>query len=404
MTNLLKALFHNWERHQAKKIIASHPEIVIVGVTGSYGKTNTSVAITTLLEEKHKVLMTDLNLDTIYNIPKTILKLKKQSHLVVELGVDHPNEMLTHLQLVKPTVGVITGIAPVHTDSEHLGSLEGVVREKGHLLEVLPETGWAIMNWDDKNVRDMVNKTKARVIRYGLNKDHCNLYATDIKVGFKGTTFTLHVQKLEELIDEKKVTIETPLIGRQHAYTILAAAGVSLTQGLGLEEIARGAKELQPLEGRVSIEKGPMGITLINDARRANLTSTLAGLAVLHDLPGDRKIAILGQMAEMGKYEEEGHREVGRKVAEIKPDYLVCVGPTTKFIVAEALKKLPEDRVFYCQDVFEATEKLKPLLKEGDLVYLKGSLLRHMERIILLLEGKSVDPDSVASKRYQVYK
>jgi UDP-N-acetylmuramoyl-tripeptide--D-alanyl-D-alanine ligase len=404
MKNPIKTLFHNWERNAAKKIIAQKPDLKIIGITGSYGKTNTSVAVVSLLKEKHSVLATDLNLDTIYNVPKTILKLKDESHLVLELGVDHPDEMLTHLEIARPTVGVITGIAPVHADSEHLGSLEGIVKEKGHLLEILPETGWAIMNWDDKNVRDMVNKTKAQVIRYGLNKDHCNLYASDIKVDFDGASFKLHVQKLDELTTEKNIEIKTPLIGRQHAYTVLAAAAVSLTQGLTLKEIADGAKKLEPLEGRVSIEKGPMGTTLINDSRRANITSTLAGLEVLHDLPGKRKIAILGQMAEMGKYEETGHREVGRKVAELKPDFLVCVGPATRFIVAEAVKELPEDRVRYCTDVFEAADKLKPILQDGDLVYLKGSLLRHMERIILLLEGKKVDPDHIASKRYQVYR
>lgn len=403
MENPIRTIYHNLKRRAAKKKLEKYPNLTIIGVTGSFGKTSTTKAITQILSEKFKTLQTDTNLDTIYNVPQTVLKLRGHEKLVLELGVDHKREMSKHLEIAKPTAGVITGIAPVHTDKDHLGSLEGVVEEKGRLLEVLPPTGWTIMNWDDPNVRNMFNKTRAQVIRYGLNKAHCNLYAEDFKVGFEGTEFKIKIQGLA-ITQEKEVKIKTPLIGKQHAYTILAAAAVALTQGLTLEDVARGAAKLKPLEGRLSIEKGPLGMTLINDSRRANVASTLAGLQVLADLPGKRKIAILGQMAEMGQYEELGHRQVGAKVADVKPYLTVCVGPATKFIQSEALKSLPEDRVFYCEDVFAAAEVLKPLIKAGDLVYLKGSLLKHLERIILLLEGKKVDPDFVASHRYQVYR
>lgn len=404
MFKIIKAIYHNLERDRAKRKLAHYPNLTVIGITGSYGKTNTTVAVTEMLALKYKTLATDINLDTIYNVPKTVLQLKDHEKLVLELGVDHKGEMWKHLEIAKPQIAVLTGIAPVHADSEHLGSLEGIVEEKGHLLEVLPPDGWAIMNWDDPNVRNMINKTKAGVIRYGLDKSHCNLWVENIKVGFEGTKFNLHVQGLDLDLAESETEISTPLLGRQHAYTILAAAAVALTQGLTLAEIAKGAEKLEPLEGRLNIEKGPMGTVLINDSRRANVTSTIAGLQTLADLPGKRKIAILGQMGEMGKYEELGHRQVGVKVAEVKPDYTICVGEATKYIKAEAVKEMPDERVLYCEDVFAAAVVLKGILQPGDLVYLKGSLLKHLERIILLLEGKHVDPDSIASHRYQVYR
>lgn len=403
MINLVKIIYHQLKRKSAIRKIKQYPDLTIIGITGSFGKTSTATAVTKILSQKFKTLQTDTNLDTIYNVPQTVSRLNGHEKLVLELGVDHKDEMWRHLEIAKPTVAVMTGIAPVHADKEHLGSLEGIVEEKGHLLEVLGTKGWAIMNWDDPNVRNMVNKTRARVIRYGLNKAHCNIYAEEIRVTFEGTQFKMKFQGLD-LTSEKEVKIKTPLIGKQHTYTVLAAAAVALTQGVNLDEIARGAEKLEPLEGRLSIEKGPLGMILINDARRANVASTLAGLQVLADLPAKRKIAILGQMAEMGKYEELGHRQVGAKVAQLKPDLTVCVGPATKYIQDEALKTLKEDQVVYCSDVFSAAEVLKPILKDGDLVYLKGSLLKHLERIILLLEGKKVDPDSVASHRYQVYR
>lgn len=400
---LLKPVFHKSRRFFAKQVVKRHTHLTIVGITGSFGKTSTTRAITQILSERFKTLQTDLNLDTIYNVPETILKLKDEEKLVLELGVDHKEEMWQHLEIARPTVAVITGIAPVHADQDHLGSLEGIMTEKGHLLEVLPPNGWAVLNHDDPKVRIMAAKTKAQVIWYGTDPRTCNLWADNIKVDFTGTTFTLHVERLY-FSGKSTVDINTSLIGRHHIYTILAAAAVAFTQGMTLEEIARGALKLEPLEGRLSIEKGPLGMTLINDARRANVSSTIAGLETLRDLPGKRKIAILGQMGEMGTYEEEGHREVGRKAAQLAPDLLVCVGEATRFIAEEAGKKSARDKVIFCKDVFEAAEKLKPVIKEGDLVYLKGSLLRHMERIILLLEGKKVDTDEEAAHRYQIYR
>lgn len=182
--------------HQARRILAKfwlkcHPWVTIIGITGSYGKTNTTRAITTVLAEKYRTLPTDLNLDTIYNLPITILKLRPwHQKLVLEYGVDHKGEMDFHLSLVKPFMGVITGINPTHSDPELLGSLAGVIKEKSKLLQALPKEGWAIFNWDDKNVRKMAKKTKAQILSYGLDRQ-ADFGAEKIKVSFSGTEFIL---------------------------------------------------------------------------------------------------------------------------------------------------------------------------------------------------------------------
>lgn len=378
----------------AKLWLLWHPKITIIGVTGSYGKTNTSVAIEKILSTKYKTLQTDLNLDTNYNLPMTLLNIRDHKILVLEYGIDHPGEMESHLSLVKPKIGVLTGIATVHTDEEHLGSLEHVIEEKGKLLEALPKDGYAFINWDNPKARGMSTKTLAKVIFYGTDSKNCHIFATEPKVSLTGTEFKLHYEGQE-------IKIKTKLIGRHHLNNLAAAAGVGLTVGMSLKEISQAIGELEPLEGRVSIEKGFNKTIWINDARRANPSSTLAGLQVLDDLKGKRKIAVLGEMREMGDYAEEGHREVGRFVAKIKPDLLVTIGNTAQWVAMEAREKI---KVQETKDVFEAASVLKEYLKPGDLVYLKGSLLAHTERIPIILAGKKVDPDEIASKRYSVYK
>jgi UDP-N-acetylmuramoyl-tripeptide--D-alanyl-D-alanine ligase len=396
-SSIIKKPFHWTRRLLAKFWLLAHPSVTVIGITGSYAKTNSTVAISHVLASKFKVLQTDLNLDTLYNIPITILHLGNQEKLVLEYGIDRPGEMGTHLFTAKPKVAVVTGISPVHADSEHLGSLEKIIAEKTKLVAALPKKGFAILNWDDPNVRRIGQVIKSQIIFYGSDPKDCHIWADRIKVGFKGTEFTLHLLK-------EQIRVKTKLIGAHSVHNIMAATAVGLTQKMTIKEIAQAVQRLKPLEGRLSIEGGPKNTVILNDSRRANPASTIAGLQTLNDLPAKRKIAVLGEMGELGRYNEESHREVGRYIKNVKIDYLVGVGESTKFTVKEAKKHMKKDRAVWAKDVFEAAGVLEMVLKKGDLWYLKGSLLKHVERIILLLEGKDVDPDEIASKRYEVYR
>jgi len=381
-----KQPFHCLRRKTAKFWLNFFPNLTIIGAAGSYGKTNTVRAITQVLSEKFPTLQTDLNLDTVYNLPITILKLRPGHRvLVLEYGVDHKNEMDYHLALVKPSIGVITGINPTHSDPELLGSLKGVIEEKSKLLKILPKEGWAILNWDDKRVRKMQGKTKAKIVRYGTTPE-CDYWAKEIKVDFSGVSFTLCHQ-------EEKIKIETKLVGRHFVLNCLAAAAVGRIKGLSWEEIKRGLARLKPLSGRLSVEKGPRGSILLDDHLRANPASTLAGLRTLVDLPTKgRRIAILGEMGELGRLAKKEHQRIGRELAELKKiDYLIAVGPLQRLTAQEAIKSgMKKERVFWVKNVSEAAGVLKKILRADDLLYLKGSLLRHTERILLILNGKKI--------------
>ena len=384
-TNPGKQIFHFFRRGLAKNWLKLMPATQI-GITGSFGKTNTTRAIAQVLSSSFQVIQTDLNLDTIYNLPITGLKVRPWSQVAVfELGIDQREEMDRHLEIVRPKIGVVTGITPVHSDEEHLGSLQNIIKEKQKLIAALPQDGLAVLNGDDENVRPMAKFTKAKVLFYGTDKKNCQIWAEKIKPGLKGLAFTLWAGR-------ESYKVKTPLLGRHQIYTCMAATAVGREMGLPMAAIISALSGLSNLKGRLSLEKGPLGVMLLDDHLRANPESTKAGLIFLKDLKtSGRKIAVLGEMGELGEWAVEKHKEIGRLAAGCGLDFLVCVGPLQKYAVESAVESgMDKDKTIWFADVFSASEKLKTILQKGDLFYLKGSLLQHVERILLLLENKPV--------------
>lgn len=408
---MIRENFHQLRRFLAKLWLEINSQLTVVGVTGSYGKTSAVRAIAEVLKAKYSVNRTDLNLDTIYNLPITILKTKMWNEvLILEYGVDHLGEMDEHLSLVKPKIALLTGITPVHADKEHFGSLENIIREKRKLIDTLPSDGLAIFNYDDEEVRKIGKEYQGRKISFGTKKE-ADVWASEIKINTTGTTF-----KLSDLVGEEKILrgvyterersaqndqiVETGLLGYPAVYSCLAAWVVGKELKMEKDKILMELKELHPLEGRFSIGKGPLGTTLVNDSLRANLFSTVAGLKSFAEFPG-RKVAILGEMGEVGEKEEEVHWEVGKEVARLKLDLVVGVGPLTKYIIEEAeASGMKKSSLFWSKDVQQAASILRKIIKKGDLLYLKASLLRHLERVIFLLEGKAVNCKEISCHHY----
>ena len=263
-----KKIFHWTRRRLAKLWLLFNPQLTIIGVTGSYGKTVTSLAINKVLSEKYKTLQTDLNLDTIYNLPITILKARRfHQKLILEYGVDHKNEMNFHLSLVKPDLAVMTGINPTHSEPELLGSVENIIAEKKKLLLSLSSNKTAFLNYNDPQVRLMAEDIKAKVIYYGLDKQNCDFWAQDIEVGFNGTSFKLGIKSNP---NGKLIDIKTGLVGRHVIEPCLVAIAIGLDQKVDLEDIKKALMNLKSLPGRLSIESGPLKSILLDDSLRAN--------------------------------------------------------------------------------------------------------------------------------------
>jgi UDP-N-acetylmuramoyl-tripeptide--D-alanyl-D-alanine ligase len=392
----LKKLYHQTRRFLAKNWLQfCHP--TQIAITGSQGKTNTSQTLAKVLSQIDKTVVTDINLDTNFNVPITALKVTPWTKYVVfELGVDHIDEMDRHLEIVKPKIGVITGISPVHTDREHFGSLENLIKEKRELIENLPDEksgGVAILNYDDENVRAMASFTKAKVIFYGSDKKNCHYYfdKNSVKVTLNGTTF-----KLFSTIFNHFQLFSTKLIGLHHPSNLTAVFAILKTLFPNNPKIdsifATIVSKIEPFRGRMNIEKGPMETILLNDSLRANPKSTDEGLKTFYQInyKKGRKIAILGVMGELYDPIKE-HKNTAKTLIKYPPDIVVGVGEFRKYTIDEA-KNLgfPKERLFFAKDVSEAADILKKIIKPGDFLYLKSSLLRNLWRIIKILNNQPI--------------
>lgn len=390
-TNFFKSIFHKTRRLLAKKWLKIIPTTQIA-ITGSQGKTNTSSLIKKILAKKMTVT-TDLNLDTIYNVPITALHVKPWTkYTVFELGVDHVGEMDIHLKIVEPKIAIVTGISAVHTDAEHFGSLENLIAEKTKLVRALPKNGFAILNWDDENVRGMADKTQAQVLFYGSNPKKCDAYflSKECEVGLDGIKFVIHDKKTA-------VKVESSLIGLHHASNITAVYLLCKILNFPIDKFLKKLKEIKPLHGRMNVEEGPKGTVILNDSLRANPTSTAMGLKTLSLIKHDtgKKIAVLAEMGELQKPEEE-HRKIGKIISELNIDSVICIGPYQQFTYND-IKNIDK---YYADNVYEAGEILKKIANKGDLIYLKGSLLRHIERVLYVFDDKTVNCRLVSCDNY----
>ncbi len=376
--------------HASRRFLANiwlnvlHRSTKQIAITGSYAKTSTSYAISQVLSRFAPTLTTDLDLDTIFNVPITALRLRRHPFIVFELGIDSPNEMAFHLELVRPQIAVMTGITPVHSDEKHLGSLQALIREKRRLLEALPPDGTAILHYDDHRVRAMAAHTAAQVRWYGT-QTACHYRAEDVLVRVSGSRF-------RAVTPTQAFEVDTPLLGMHNCTNLMAAVAVGEQLGVPPETMRKAFAELQPLRGRLNIEPGPRGTILVNDALRANPASTRAGLEFMRQLATtSRKIAVLGEMGELGDHAVSEHTEIGRVAAGSGLDLLVCVGGLTRHTAeAASVGGMSPGQVLSVPGVHQAAEWLEGYLRPGDILYLKGSLLRHMERIRLLLDRETV--------------
>ncbi len=406
MIRFLKNIFHSIRRFIAKIWLILLPARHIA-ITGSQGKTGTTTLIYNCLREfypaKGQIIRTDMNLDTIYNIPITALKARPNTKFIVfETGIDKPGEMDFHLGLVNPFIAVLTGISPVHADNQHLGSLENIIREKHKLPQAVKSSGYVVLNHDDKNVRAVKKNLKTKkVIFYGKNPRYCQIYFRQPpEVNLEGTRASFFFRYTKS--KREKIQLTTPLVGVHHIYNIMATFGVlmALCKNQGkkyfpktwIRKFIKAVQETKPLPGRMSIEKGPGDTIILNDSLRANPASSRAGIMTFSQIKHKgRKIIVMGEMGELGKYAEKEHKKIGELILSLgNIDYFLGIGDLHKFSTRLLLEKKSKTKTFNPENVIEAAEILKKILQPGDFIYLKSSLLKHIERVILLLQGKRV--------------
>lgn len=357
-------------------------ELPVTGITGSVGKTTTKELAFAVLSRRFHTLKSEGNYNNEIGLPLTLLKLREEhEQAVLEMAMYARGEIALLCELAQPSIGVVTIIGPVHMS--RLGSLEAIVAAKQELVEALPPHGVAILNYDEPLVKQMAAHTQAQVFTYGLDS-RADLWADEIEsMGLDGVRFTLHH-------GQDVMRIHVPLLGRHSVHTALCATAVGLAAGMRWEEIADGLQD-ERTQLRLVTANGPHGSLILDDTYNASPESVIAALNLLKDLPG-RRIAVLGDMLELGPAEERSHRLVGRRVKGVA-HILVTVGMRGRLIAEEALQDgMPVGQVYSVQHPGEAVPLLEKLIGAQDVILVKGSRAVELDQIVAALSRKTVLP------------
>jgi UDP-N-acetylmuramoyl-tripeptide--D-alanyl-D-alanine ligase len=349
-------------------------DLPIVAVAGSNGKTTTKELIASVLRQQKPTLWSEASFNNDIGVPLTLLKLEKiHQAAVLEVGTNHPGELAPLAFMIAPRFAVVTTIGREHL--EFFGDLAGVAREEGAVAEAVPAGGVVFLNGDNIWSTDIARRTRARVIKVGLNNtnDFC---AREIKLSESGVTFT--VKSTTKKIDGE---YRLKLLGRHQVLNALFAIAIGSELGLDHDAIAKGIAECAAPKMRMQFSSSN-GIGVIDDSYNANADSMLAALETLREMPARaRRVAVLGDMVELGKETVAAHCEVGEKAASLNIDQLFAVGRLASGI-AECARKKGLQNVTEFTDVEAAANEIKQFVREGDLVLVKASRSMKLERIV----------------------
>lgn len=352
--------------------------INVIGITGSVGKSTTKELTAEILGRKFHTFKNPGNYNNEIGLPLTILNLGEGYEVfVAEMGFYIPGEIAFLCDIARPNVGIVTNIGTVH--AERAGSQQAIAKGKTELVSALPAApdGIAILNYDDPLVRGMAAQTSARTLFYGLDP-RADIWADEIQGrGLQGISFRLHDRNHSTLM-------QAPLLGRHSIQTILRASAAAFSLGMNQEEVAEALAHSSAQLRLVAVQT-QSGALILDDTYNATPESTIAALDLLNEIKG-QKIAVLGDMLELGQYEQAGHEKVGQRAAEVV-NHLVAVGPRGKIIAETARQRgLPSTAVTWVNDALDAAAALKYHLRAGDVVLIKGSHGLRMDRISTILE------------------
>lgn len=383
----------------------------VIGITGSVGKTTSKEAISAVLSAKFAVRAPLKNYNNEIGVPLTIIgadspganlsgwflvflrawrlliiKDKKYPKIIIlELGVDRPGDMRYLTRIAKPEVGVVTTVS--HSHLEFFGSLEKIKKEKQGLVEALPSKGLAVLSADSESVRSMSEASRAKVLTYGLSSE-ADLRAVDIRYNFeKGEGFLPGLSFKLEYNGSSVPVFLREAISDKAILAALSAAAVAIHFNYNLVEIAAALEYFNLPKGRMRVLRGIKNSSIIDDTYNASPDSCLAVLEVMERASlkeSAEKIAIIGDMLELGSYTEEGHALVGKKSVEAGISQLILVGSRARHVASGAKEAgFNEDNIFYFSNAEEAGKFAQQRINQGDLILIKGSQGARMEKTVL---------------------
>ncbi|MBZ5674521.1 MAG: UDP-N-acetylmuramoyl-tripeptide--D-alanyl-D-alanine ligase [Acidobacteriia bacterium] len=341
----------------------------VVGVTGSAGKTTTKDVIAEMLSEGFKTAKTEGNLNNHVGLPLSLLRMDDRARVaVLEMGMNHAGEIRALAEIAKPNVGVVTNVGWAHIET--FDSIDGIAAAKRELIESLPVNGTAVLNADDPRVAAFSTSHTGQVVTYG-ESEKATVRAEDVKFSEDGLTFRVGPTRFE-----------SPLTGRHSVSNLLAGIAVAGIYGITPDRLTDRVRNIQP--GKMRGERlRHRGILVFNDCYNSNPDAARAMLAVLRDTPARRRIAVLGEMLELGRWAEPLHRDVGTYAAECGIDVLVGLRGAACYMLDAAKRSgLQAGAAFFFDDPIPAGQLVRSLAQPGDAVLFKGSRGVHVERAL----------------------
>jgi len=352
----------------AQRKLAARPDLIKIGITGSYGKTSVKFILGTILQEKFQVLVTPSSFNTPMGVTRIIREKLMPAHqvFVAEMGARHVGDIKELCRLVHPHHGVLTSVGPQHLDTFH--SIERIKSTKYELMDAIPDGGCCFFPDDKAICRELFDKTQKekRLCSVHPGADDADVWATDVHVSAEGSTFVLHT------INDS-VSCQTRLLGEHNIQNIILAATVGLHLGMTLRQIARGISRITPVEHRLQLIPST-GVTIIDDAFNSNPKGAEAALKVLREFQG-RRIIITPGMVELGDGEDEFNHEFGLMMADCV-DVAILVGKKHTSPIARGLKEagFPQENLYVVSSLDEATAILRQIGRAGDVALFENDL------------------------------
>lgn len=415
MKDLIKPLILTAITWEAKAALARHRPYII-GVTGNLGKTSTKDAIYAVMKDTYHTRRSEKSMNSEFGVPLTILGEKSgwnnpvkwllvivrgffvpfqkdyPTHLVLEIGADRPDDIKSIASWIKPDVVVVTQFGQVPVHIEFFPNRDAVIEEKGRLVEALKKSGVFIYNKDDHDAIKLLGKTEAKKVSIGIHE------AADIRAeGVRFYGMPIEGTEAEVSVDGKKERLVLPEVaGKSPVYCALPALAVARELGIPTEKAIKALYDEPKPKGRMRLLVGMNNSTIIDDSYNASPKATEHGLKTLSEIEtSGRKIAVLGDMLELGEHTHDEHYKIG-KIAAKSCHRLYTVGIRSRVMAEGALdEKMSDDAIMQCDTSLEAGKELVQIIKEGDVIYVKGSQSMRMERAIEMILAKNHNPKAV---------
>ena len=368
----LEAAISRWYYNDAKRILRSMPDLTIIGVTGSFGKTSTKHYLYRILAEKYNVLMTPGNFNTTLGVIRTVREHLKPHHqiFIVEMGAKQVGDIKEICDLVHPTIGIVTAVGEMHLET--FGSLDNVRKTKFELVDALPTNGLAIVNMDSTPIAQGAMPSHCRTIGYAVTNTNTEYRAEQIDYTPTQTTFSVRAQGLV------REGYATHLAGRGNILNLLAAVAVADYLGVLQAQQKRAMRQIEQIEHRLSIKRTAGGITIIDDAYNSNPAGAEMALEVLRDFQrpqGARRIVVTPGFVEMGDSQYRNNKELGGKISTAA-DVAIVVNKVNREAIIDGLREggMPEKQVILADTFAEASAHLAGMMRAGDVVLYENDL------------------------------